>query len=230
MVMDICQSVAFKRLFTCLLVLPVVALWCVPTASAQPVGENGRKLDFVYSPCVFDSCYTLFMRIARPLNSDTSLHAQLFMTRSTAPTRGVSGVFNSRQIQAYGRAKKVRKMYEEIHSNPAYDEAEEKQRLVQQLCSFSDTAHALPIVYAVIANDYGGDVEAYVDALFRRSALTNKRRMKRLTRSPSVRKMQRDMGFQFVVARLMYRLWEARGCPAADAKQLVILRSELPKK
>lgn len=156
MVMDMCQSVAFKRLFTCLLVLPVVALWCVPTASAQPVGENGRKLDFVYSPCVFDSCYTLFMRIARPLNSDTSLHAQLFMTRSTAPTRGVSGVFNSRQIQAYGRAKKVRKMYEEIHSNPAYDEAEEKQRLVQQLCSFSDTAHALPIVYAVIANDYGG--------------------------------------------------------------------------
>ena len=123
MVMDMCQSVAFKRLFTCLLVLPVVALWCVPTASAQPVGENGRKLDFVYSPCVFDSCYTLFMRIARPLNSDTSLHAQLFMTRSTAPTRGVSGVFNSRQIQAYGRAKKVRKMYEEIHSNPAYDEA-----------------------------------------------------------------------------------------------------------
>lgn len=69
-----------------------------------------------------------------------------------------------------------------------------------------------------------------MDALFRRSALTNKRRMKRLTRSPSVRKMQRDMGFQFVVARLMYRLWEARGCPAADAKQLVILRSELPKK
>ena len=102
--------------------------------------------------------------------------------------------------------------------------------LEREILTFGDTATALPTVYVLIATKYGGDVRAYVDDLFDRSVMTNKRRMRRFARRPTVKRMREDMGFQFVVSKLMYRLWETRGRPAqpaADGTRLVVLRSEL---
>ena len=89
--------------------------------------------------------------------------------------------------------------------------------MVRELEAFGDTASTLPTIYALIATKYGGDVRAYVDDLFGRSVMTSRRRMKRFMRSPIAKRMREDMGFQFVVSKLMYRLWEAQGRPAQPA-------------
>ena len=82
----------------------------------------------------------------------------------------------------------------------------------------------------MIAQKYKGSVQAYVDALFKRSAMTNVRRLRRFAKSPVPSRMLDDMGIQFVVSRLMFRQWETQRQPAADGARLVILRSELEKR
>ncbi len=76
-----------------------------------------------------------------------------------------------------------------------------------------DTASVLPSVYTVIDGQYKGNVRSYVDALFSKSVMTNKKALKRFLLRPTRRQMQRDMGFQFVVSKLMYRAWEVQGRP-----------------
>ena len=120
---------------------------------------------------------------------------------------------------------------EAVTGREGYSAETEKARMVRELEAFGDTALTLPTVYALIATKYGGDVRAYVDDLFGRSVMTSRRRLRRFVRSPITKRMREDMGFQFVVSKLMYRLWEAQGRPAqpaADGSRLVILRSELP--
>lgn len=121
---------------------------------------------------------------------------------------------------------------EAVHARPGFSVKAEKERLASRLEAFADTATvALPTVYGLIASKYHGDVRAYVDDLFDHSVMTSKRQLKRFMRSPYVRQMEKDMGFQFAVSKLLYRLWVEQGCPVqpgADGSRLVIMRSELP--
>ena len=122
---------------------------------------------------------------------------------------------------------------EAVTGHEGYSAETEKARMVREIETFGDTATALPTIYALIATKYGGDVRAYVDDLFDGSVMTSRRRLRRFMRSPITKRMREDMGFQFVVSKLMYRLWEAQGRPAqpaADGTRLVVLRSELEKR
>ena len=47
------------------------------------------------------------------------------------------------------------------------------------------------------------------------SAITNPKRMKRLVRKVTKRRLKNDMGFQFVVSKYVYRLWLDQGRPKA---------------
>lgn len=204
-------------------VVPVAALDTVPpevelrTVSVSP--------DLIHGECVFDSCFVPFMVVGRYLRDvDEYLKSGgAWSSVKSVNTSGSTGYqerapfANGPFIKALRNAEQMREVYRAIHSDPSYDEAAEKEKFVQQLEAFRDTASALPVIYGDIQTKYGGDVRAYVDDLFARSALTNHKRMKRLSRSPSLRKLQRDAGFQFAVAKLFYLSWELRGRPQDEA-------------
>lgn len=119
---------------------------------------------------------------------------------------------------------------EAVIRRPGYSARAEKERMVCQLEAFGDTASAFPVVYGLIAMQYGGDARAYVDALFDGSVMTSRKRLKRLVRSPILKRLRDDMGFQFAVSKLMFCLWEQQGRPAdpvVDGTRLVIFREEL---
>ncbi len=119
---------------------------------------------------------------------------------------------------------------ETVTGRPGYSGRAEKERMVRQLETFGDTASAFPVVYGLIATQYSGDVRAYVDALFDGSVMTSRKRLKRLVRSPILKRLHDDMGFQFAVSKLMFRLWVQQGRPAdpmVDGARLVITRAEL---
>ncbi len=174
------------------------------------------SLDFVHSESVFDPCYAAFLKIYDAWKFDYE--------RENVRTSG--GKFIDDEITRYGhrecddsasyakmrgRMTYLTKAYRKLHERPGLDLGQEKEKLVEQLESFRDTALVLPSIYVEIESQYGGDVRKYVEALFENSVMTNEMQLKRLVETPSVRKMQRDMGFQFVVSKLMYRAWETRG-------------------
>lgn len=109
-----------------------------------------------------------------------------------------------------------------------FDLDADKARLVAQLTAFRDTATVLPPVFVTIEVDFDGDVQRYADHLYGHSAVTNSRALRKLLRRPTMRRMAKDPGFQFVVSKLMYRLWEQQGRPMSsqvDNTQRVILRT-----
>ena len=104
-------------------------------------------------------------------------------------------------------------MRRDLYVSGGFDEAAEKRKIIEGLRTFGDTAAYVPVVYATIHTTYGGDVSRYVDDLFERSAMTNRRRMMRVTRWPRKRRMQGDMGFQLSLSKQLYMAWEAMGRP-----------------
>ena len=215
--------------------------------------------DFVHEKCVFDTLYPVFMRMyptVSILNGKTATGREdedwlrstfgfVHMTPSwhhgdVPSIEHRSGrMYFSEEAAPFGSVgptvdslgTRIRRAVKSQRAQTSVPLKEMKNTMVSQLEAFADTATVLPTVYALIATKYGGDVRAYVDDLFDRSVMTSRRRLRRFARYPNVDWMQRDMGFQFVVSKLMYRLWEAQGRPAqpaADGTRLVVLRSELP--
>ena len=214
--------------------------------------------DFVHDVSAFDICYPVFRAIATGnshyvdfLNGRGTPYGEQFMHvgegwhgpsyamaldwwEQAAANVNNADNRNNPYLRTKERCVKFLRVFREtMLRDTAYDEAAEKLRLVRQMETFRDTAHVLPTIFGTIKADYDGDVGKYVDALYRRSVLTGNGAMRRFRLNPSVGRMQRDMGFQFVVSKLMYRLWEAQGRPsqpAAGGTRLVVLRSELEKR
>ncbi len=209
------------------MLLSVVMLFTSCWISA---GERTTE-DFVHSESVFDRIYPVFLRlyptcksVHRPENKDVAGFVDVspgYSLPSGKPVSDHSLTRLSFPLYCYNANREVEAQdsirtllvteAERLWADPSYDETEEKAKLVAQLETFRDTASVLPSVYLLIDSKYGGNVRRYVDDLFRKSVLTNRRRLKRFVRSPSVIRMQRDMGFQFVVSKLTYRAWEAQG-------------------
>ena len=210
-------------------------LWFLWLSAFAPfMGVAGSPpCDVVHDECVFDSLYPAFrdidslFRLRKKVVRTYSAEAVGYLRRDETPT----STFQAEC--AYLARQRVHRLEPFVVGKGYAPRDSLKTQLGVQLRAFGDTAVVLPTIYALIATKYGGDVRAYVDDLFDRSVMTNKRRMRRFARRPTVKRMREDMGFQFVVSKLMYRLWETRGRPAqpaADGTRLVILRSELEKR
>ncbi len=191
---------------------------CTQAVHAAPLGESGladeaRTEDFVHDVSVFDACYPVFRTIAACYVSLDSIMTDApvrWAQHGDLPPSDHDFYYNFKYVRLVARRLQAR-----YHSLQAAgdDEAFEKERLCRQLSAFRDTASVLPSVYTVIDGQYKGNVRSYVDALFSKSVMTNKKALKRFLLRPTRRQMQRDMGFQFVVSKLMYRAWEAQGRP-----------------
>ena len=214
--------------------------------------ENARQVpdDFIHTPCVFDTLLTTFRRLAafyappgRKAGSAWIDYIGFASYRWEVPSlsnRGfVAGSLpyypngglrpDKRAARDTAVAAFVRTV-EALHRQADWSSETEKAHLVRQLEAFDDTATVLPWVYAVIKQKYRGNVQAYVDALFKRSVMTSRRRLRHFAKSPTPSRMLDDFGIQFAVSKLMFRLWEQQGRPAnlaPDGTRLVILRSEL---
>lgn len=189
--------------------------------------------DFVHDVSIFDVCYPVYRRTAECLLNGSSYTAHDGWLKDVDNPDDSTFVQSGMRRYLFDARREIYTVCEAFHrlqSDTAYNEEAEKARLVRQIEAFRDTAVVLPSIYVLIDNEFGGSVERYVDALFSNSALTDRATMRRVCGKPTIERMQRDMGFQFVVSKLMYRAWEKQNRPVADGTRLVVLRSELERR
>ena len=215
-------TLSLNRLWS-LVAISLLAGWGFPQLGQASTPDGARSTsttalqaspDFVHDECVFDSLYVSFVDMYESLKhmryGASNLSSYGSHSAGWVPPAG-----GSYRIGSPRRARQLQGLQQQLFSSSRYDEAAEKAKLVRQLTAFRDTATALPYLYATIDREYGGDIPAYVDALFENSAITNPKRMKRLVRKVTKRRLKNDMGFQFVVSKYVYRLWLDQGRPKA---------------
>ena len=190
---------------------------------------GGHEADFVHDTCVFDSCCSTFLLVGRLVLNDplspTFQESNVDGTPvSTAPDVVVvtDRSLNVNQLEANELLRRLRRVQRDLYASGGFDEAAERRKLAAQLRAFGDTADYVPLVYATIHTEYGGDITRYVDDLFRRSAMTNRRRMKRVARWPRKKRLQSDMGFQLSLSKQLYRAWEQMDRPTQLIGHFVI--------
>ena len=193
------------------------------------VGVPVRAADFVHDTCVFDSCCSTFLLVGRLVLNDplspTFQESNVDGTPvSTAPDVVVvtDRSLNVNQLEANELLRRLRRVQRDLYASGGFDEAAERRKLAAQLRAFGDTADYVPLVYATIHTEYGGDITRYVDDLLRRSAMTNRRRMKRVARWPRKKRLQGDMGFQLSLSKQLYRAWEQMDRPTQLIGHFVI--------
>lgn len=193
------------------------------------VGVPVRAADFVHDTCVFDSCCSTFLLVGRLVLNDplspTFQESNVDGTPvSTAPDVVVvtDRSLNINQLEANELLRRLRRVQRDLYASGGFDEVAERRKLAAQLRAFGDTADYVPLVYATIHTEYGGDITRYVDELFRRSAMTNRRRMMRVTRWPRKKRLQSDMGFQLSLSKQLYRAWEQMDRPTQLIGHFVI--------
>ena len=193
------------------------------------VGVPVRAADFVHDTCVFDSCCSTFLLVGRLVLNDplspTFQESNVDGTPvSTAPDVVVvtDRSLNINQLEANELLRRLRRVQRDLYASGGFDEAAERRKLAAQLRAFGDTADYVPLVYATIHTEYGGDITHYVDDLFRRSAMTNRRRMMRVARWPRKKRLQSDMGFQLSLSKQLYRAWEQMDRPTQLIGHFVI--------
>ena len=193
------------------------------------VGVPVRAADFVHDTCVFDSCCSTFLLVGRLVLNDplspTFQESNVDGTPvSTAPDVVVvtDRSLNIYQLEANELLRRLRRVQRDLYASGGFDEAAERRKLAAQLRAFGDTADYVPLVYATIHTEYGGDITRYVDDLFRRSAMTNRRRMKRVARWPRKKRLQGDIGFQLSLSKQLYRAWEQMDRPTQLIGHFVI--------
>lgn len=193
------------------------------------VGVPVRAADFVHDTCVFDSCCSTFLLVGRLVLNDplspTFQESNVDGTPvSTAPDVVVvtDRSLNINQLEANELLRRLRRVQRDLYASGGFDEAAERRKLAAQLRAFGDTADYVPLVYATIHTEYGGDITRYVDELFQRSAMTNRRRMMRVARWPRKKRLQGDMGFQLSLSKQLYRAWEQMDRPTQLIGHFVI--------
>lgn len=215
-----------------------LALWLVLGTHAAELGgsvtlaatpADSGLADFVHDTCVFDSCCSTFLLVGRLVLNDplspTFQESNVDGTPvSTAPDVVVvtDRSLNVNQLEANELLRRLRRVQRDLYASGGFDEAAERRKLAAQLRAFGDTADYVPLVYATIHTEYGGDITRYVDELFQRSAMTNRRRMMRVARWPRKKRLQSDMGFQLSLSKQLYRAWEQMDRPTQLIGHFVI--------
>lgn len=83
----------------------------------------------------------------------------------------------------------------------------EKAQLVRNLKAFDSASCVKPVFFLDIKKRYKGDIEKYVDDLYKKSLLINPRRMWCFNRFPSKKKLRRDLGIHFLLGIVFYEVW-----------------------
>lgn len=112
-----------------------------------------------------------------------------------------------------GRLRALKGYADSLRRCGTFNVEAESARLAARLSAFRDTAKVLPPIFATIMTEFDGDIRRYTDHLFGHSAVTSRRAFRKLLRRPTMRRMARDPGFQFVVSKLVYQTWEQQGRP-----------------
>ncbi len=81
----------------------------------------------------------------------------------------------------------------------------EKAELVASLRQFAARATQKPYIFEVIRKDFNGDIARYVDHLYKKSFLLNKKRMYWFSNYPSTVRLETDPGVLFVISLAYYR-------------------------
>ena len=81
----------------------------------------------------------------------------------------------------------------------------EKAELVASLRQFAARATQKPYIFEVIRKDFNGDIARYVDHLYKKSFLLNKKRMYWFKNYPSTVRLETDPGVLFVISLAYYR-------------------------
>ena len=120
----------------------------------------------------------------------------------------------------------VKLITEERRKSDVYDasnlraDREWAKRLIRR---FREEASVLPSIYQVIDKEYKGDVDAYVDDLFDNSFMTNERKMKKLKRTPTSRKLLQDPCVLYTLSKCQY--WsQIKAAGLADSLDVVVKR------
>ena len=81
----------------------------------------------------------------------------------------------------------------------------EKAELVESLKQFAQHATQKPYIFEIIRKDFNGDIARYVDHLYKKSFLLNKKRMYWFKNYPSTVRLETDPGVLFVISLAYYR-------------------------
>lgn len=82
-----------------------------------------------------------------------------------------------------------------------------RRELVKNLQRFDSLSNNKPFVFVDIKYKYNNDIKRYVRHLYRKSMLLNYFQLQRYDRHPSLKRLQRDPGVQFVIAMALYNAW-----------------------
>lgn len=88
----------------------------------------------------------------------------------------------------------------------------EKAELVASLRQFAARATQKPYIFEVIRKDFNGDIARYVDHLYKKSFLLNKKRMYWFRNYPSTVRLETDPGVLFVISLAYYRQMLEKVC------------------
>jgi len=91
------------------------------------------------------------------------------------------------------------------HSHP--NTSQLKEQLIAALTAFDSVADNRPLFFYTIDSKYKGSIKKYVSRLLKKSMFFNPWRMTLFTRHPSGKKLQRDLGVQFVIGLALYESW-----------------------
>ena len=114
---------------------------------------------------------------------------------------------NSMQTKIWKSYKEMwRKAYNVRHTTH-YDETQEKSSLIKRLTVFSQKATFKPMFFKTIERDYNNSITAYVDALYEKSLMNNRRSLKRFLRVPKRKRLETDLGTEMTLSLIMYNIW-----------------------
>lgn len=80
------------------------------------------------------------------------------------------------------------------------------------LRQFAARATLKPYIFEVIRKDFNGDIARYVDHLYKKSFLLNKKRMYRFYNYPTTIRLDKDPGVLFVISLAYYRQMLEKVC------------------
>ena len=85
---------------------------------------------------------------------------------------------------------------------------EEKQRVVESLTAMDTLMHWKPILFTLIhSKAYKGDIRRYVDDLYSKSCMLNRRQLRRTINAQNKRYLAKDLGFQYSLSMDLFEVW-----------------------
>lgn len=158
-----------------------------------------------------------YLHIDMPLRTDVILLQNLYYsiiqefelgvteTNLCATYNSQTGLNRCYDVPTVVIKKKLEEQFESLHKDPvAFEQG--KQDLLKRLKAYHLEAKDKPMFFADIETKFGGNIEKYVDYLYDKSIMGNRKKFKRFMYKPQTWMIQRDPGFQFTLGLLLYEM------------------------